>query len=242
MRDLRSIFYKQTNLNNTMSGNTSARNRSSTKILSKASSKSLKGSRRSSNKKMRGSHKEDRCDETFHSKMMNVTNGSSNSKSLIRGTKLRKKRVEKSIPDGVKKINIDKIRFKSPKAHSLGKKKLSKIKFSGRGNKFMTNNPKNNMNNSNINSVRSKGGVVSGSKDSKNKSIKVVKKDYILKQGQGKLRFSSKVKERMSSNQKVPSKNPSKGLKKISPNRTRADKDPSNFKIALDRVVQYNNF
>ena len=51
LRDLRSIFYKQTNLNKTSSEKTSARNRSSSKMLSKNSSTSFKNSRRSLNKK-----------------------------------------------------------------------------------------------------------------------------------------------------------------------------------------------
>ena len=51
LRDLRSIFYKQTNLNKNASEKSSARNRSSSKMLSKNSSTSLKNSRRSSNKK-----------------------------------------------------------------------------------------------------------------------------------------------------------------------------------------------
>jgi len=73
------------------------------------------------------------------------------------------------LPDEVKKINMDKIKFKSPKAHSLGKKKLSKIKLNSRGNKFMSNQVKNgtNHNTSNMNSARSKGQGVSGSKESK---------------------------------------------------------------------------
>lgn len=193
---------------------------------------------------MRGTHKEDQFEDPFNDKLLNITNPFSKSKSLLRGSKLRKKRIEKTIPDNVKKINMDKIKFKSPKAHSLGKKKLSKIKFNGRGNKFMTNQPLNTTThtNSNINSARSKGAAVSGSKDSKSKPIKVIKKDYILKPGEGKLRFSSKVKETIVTNPSSITKNPLKILKKISPGRQIPENDPNSFKLALDRVSQYNNF
>lgn len=207
IRDLRSIFYKQTNLNKTTSEKTSARNRSSAKMLSKTSSKSSKNSRRSSNKLLRGTQKEDHGDENRHEKLINIQNPFCKSKSLLRGSKLRKKRADKTtIPDGVKKINMEKIKFKSPKAQMLGKKQLSKIKLNKRGNKFMTNQNKNEgTNTSNLNSARSKA-AVSGSKDSKNKSIKVIKKDYILKPGKGKLRFSSKVKDKIGSRPKLVKK------------------------------------
>jgi hypothetical protein len=90
-----------------------------------------------------------------------------------------------------------------------------------------------------MNSARSKG-IPSGSKESK-KSIKTIKKDYILKPGEGKLRFSKKVKERVAGRTKLGKKNPLKVLKKISPERKRPI-DQSAFNIPIDRVSQYNNY
>lgn len=75
-----------------------------------------------------------------------------------------------------------------------------------------------------------------------NKSIKVLKKDYILKPGEGKLRFSNKVKDSVLTRPKLLTKNPMNVLKKISPDRTRPVAEKSAFNIALDRVSQYNNF
>jgi hypothetical protein len=120
LRDLRSIFYKQTNLNVTASEKSSARNRSSSKILSKNSSASLKVSRRGSHKKSMRTLKKDVSpmkedsrqaafvEEQLHQTLLNITNPFSNSKSLLRGSKSRKKRAE-IVPDGIKKIKMDKI-------------------------------------------------------------------------------------------------------------------------------------
>jgi hypothetical protein len=130
LRDLRSIFYKQSSCKNGSENKTSARNRSSSKILSKNSSTSLKNSRRSSHKRSSKILKKDVSpirdntltfiDSKGKQKLLNITNPFS--KSMLRGTKSRKKRVDNLLQDGVKKIKLDKIRFKSPKAHSLGKK------------------------------------------------------------------------------------------------------------------------
>lgn len=227
-------------MNKTGSGDTSARNQTSSKMLSKTSSKSFKNSRRSSNKKMRGTHKEDVAEEIFSDKLTTITNSFNKSKSLLHASKLRKKRIEKAMPDGVKKIHMDKIKFKSPKAHSLGKK-LSKIKLNGRNNKFKTNQSKNTTHNvSSMNSARSKGQAASGSKECK-KSIKTIKKDYILKPGEGKLRFTKKVMDQIVGPQLI-SKNPIKILKKISPGRQKPDNDQPAFQIAIDRVSNYNNY
>lgn len=254
LRDLRSIFYKQTNLNKNGSEKTSARNKSSSKMLSKDSSASLKNSRRSSHKKSMRSLKKELSpkkedsrmatfldDQSTH-KLLSVTNPFSKSKSLLRASKSRKKRDDKIFVDGIKKIKMDKIKFKSPKAHSLGKKKLSKIKINSRGNKFLNSicAKKSSHNTSNLNSNRSKGNAPSGSKESK-KSIKVVKKDYILKPGEGKQRFSQKIKDKVL-RPKLLTKNPNKVLKKISPDKTRPTDKMSGFNIAIDRVSQYNNF
>lgn len=254
LRDLRSIFYKQSTMKNG-SEKTSARNRSSSKMLSKNSSTSLKNSRRSSHKKSmrtlkkeKSPLKEDSRQATFvddknNQKLLNITNPFAKSKSLLRGSKSRKKRADKIFPDGIKKIRMDKIKMKSPKAHSLGKKKLSKIKLNARGNKFMHNqiSKKSGHNTSNMNSARSKGNVASGSKESK-KSIKVLKKDYILKPGEGKLRFSKKVKNNEVPRPKLLSKNPLKILKKIEPEKPAPVMEKSKFNIPIDRVSQYNNF
>jgi hypothetical protein len=254
LRDLRSIFYKQTNLGNTESEKTSARNKSGSKMISKDSTTSLKHARRSSHKKSIRSIKKDVSpmkedsrqttfvDEISQKKMLNVTNPFTKSKSLLRGSKSRKKRSDKVFLDGIKKVKVDKIKFKSPKAHSLGKKKLSKIKMNSRVNKFIGGlSKKSNHNTSNMNSARSKGNVASGSKESK-KSIKVVKKNFILKPGEGKLRFSQKVNDAVVARPTLMTKHPLKVLKKISPEKCRPAEKKSGFNIALDRVSQYNNF
>jgi len=75
-----------------------------------------------------------------------------------------------------------------------------------------------------------------------NKSIKIIKKDYILQPGEGKLRFSKKVKDQILSRPKLITKNPLKILKKISPERQKPENEPPGFKIAIDRVPLYNNF
>ena len=174
---------------------------------------------------------------------MNVTNPFSKSKSLLRGSKSRKKRADYMFANGVKKIKMDKIKFKSPKAHSLGKKKLRKIKLHGRENKFINNQTINNLtqNSSNINSVRSKGNLYNESKDCK-KNVRVVKQEYILNPGEGKLRFTKEVKDKILNRPNLLTKNPLKVLKKISPERQNPIVDPSNFNIPIDRVSQYNNF
>lgn len=169
LRDLRNVFYKNNALN-TGTDVGSARNKSSTKKLSKTSSASLKNPRRNSNKRSSKNLKKEVSPKTDNSKnltfiekgkkkLLNITNPFSKSKSLLRG--------------------------------NIKKKKLSKIKLNGRNNKFMNSgiNKKSNHNTSNMNSARSKGAAPSGSKESK-KSIKLIKKDYILKPGEGKLRFS----------------------------------------------------
>jgi len=98
-----------------------------------------------------------------------------------------------------------------------------------------------NHNSSNMNSARSKGAAPSGSKESK-KLTKLIKKDYILKPGEGKLRFSKKVKDSWVIKPKVHKKNPLKILKKISPERkVAAGKNPK-FHIPIERAVQYNNY
>lgn len=102
-------------------------------------------------------------------------------------------------------------------------------------------NKKSNHNTSNMNSARSKGTNPSGKKKT-TKSIKVVKKDYILKPGQGKLRFSKKVKDKVLTRPKLISKNPLKTLKKISPGRPKPVKDQPSFQLPVERVSQYNNF
>ena len=99
---------------------------------------------------------------------------------------------------------------------------------------------KSNHNSSNLNSARSKGNQPSAKKKPA-KSIKVVKKDYILKPGEGKLRFSKKVKDKVS-RPKLLSKNPLKTLKKISPGRQKPVNEKPTFKIPVERVSQYNNF
>jgi dual specificity tyrosine-phosphorylation-regulated kinase 2/3/4 len=231
LRDLRSIFYKKSSCKNG-SEKTSARNRSSSKILSKNSSSLLKNSIRSSHKRSSKMLKKDvspmrdktltLVDSKGKNKLLNIINPFSNSKSLLRSSKSRKK---------------------SPKAHSLGKKKLSKIKLNGRNNKFMNNIilKKSGHNVSNMNSARSKNGAPSGSKESK-KSIKIVKRDYILKPGEGKLRFSKKVKDSVLTRPKLVKKNPLKVLKKISIERDVRKVEKSAFNIAIDRVSQYNNY
>lgn len=120
LRDLRSIFYKQTNLNVTASEKSSARNRSSSKILSKNSSASLKVSRRASHKKSMRTLKKDVSplkedsrqaafvDEQLQQTLLNITNPFSKSKSLLRGSQSRKKRGE-ILPEGIKRIKMDKI-------------------------------------------------------------------------------------------------------------------------------------
>lgn len=124
LRDLRSIFYKQSSCKNG-SEKTSARNRSSSKILSKNSSTSLKNSRRSSHKRSSKILKKDVSpirdntltfiDSKGNQKLLNITNPFSKSKSMLRGTKSRKKRVDNLFQDGGKKIKLEKIRFKSNK-------------------------------------------------------------------------------------------------------------------------------
>lgn len=97
-------------------------------------------------------------------------------------------------------------------------------------------------NTSNMNSARSKNAAPSASKDSK-KSIKVVKRDYILKPGEGKLRFSKKVKDTILARPKLGKKNPLKVLnRKISPERAARQIEHSAFNLAMDRVSQYNNY
>lgn len=61
-------------------------------------------------------------EEQTKNKLLNVTNPFAKSKSLLRGSKSRKKQADEIFANGVKKIKMDKIKFKSPKAHSLGKK------------------------------------------------------------------------------------------------------------------------
>lgn len=93
-----------------------------------------------------------------------------------------------------------------------------------------------------MNSARSKNAAPSASKDSK-KSIKVVKRDYILKPGEGKLRFSKKVKDTILARPKLGKKNPLKVLnRKISPERAARQIEHSAFNLAMDRVSQYNNY
>lgn len=71
--------------------------------------------------------KEDSRQATFveekdQTKLLNVTNPFAKTKSLLRGNKSRKKRTDEIFENRIKKIKMDKIKFKSPKAHSLGKK------------------------------------------------------------------------------------------------------------------------
>lgn len=47
-------------------------------------------------------------EEQLHQTLLNITNPFSNSKSLLRGSKSRKKRAE-IVPEGIKKIKMDKI-------------------------------------------------------------------------------------------------------------------------------------
>ena len=114
--------------------------------------------------------KEDSKQATFvEENLFNFTNPfTSKTKSLLRGSKSRKKRVENIIVNGVKKIKLDKIKFKNSKAHSLGKK-LSKIKLNRRENKFLNNQFETNVNHntSNLNSTRSKGNAANDTKESK---------------------------------------------------------------------------
>lgn len=136
------------------------------------------------------------------------------------------------------KIKLDKIKFKSPKSHSLGKKKTN-IKLNGRGNKFIVNQilKNNSHNTSNMNSARSKGNKGSESKETK-KSIKVDKNDYVLKAEDGKLRFSMKAKN-MLNKPNCLKKNPLKILKKISPERKNIAEAMA-FHIPMERVSKYN--
>lgn len=94
LRDLRSIFYKQTAITNT--SEKSARNKSSTKKLSKTSSASFKNSRRSSNKRSSKNLKKEVSPKTNGAsimafgdkgsqKMLSISNKFSKSKSLMRG-------------------------------------------------------------------------------------------------------------------------------------------------------------
>ena len=100
VRDLRSIFYKK-NGQKTTSEKLSARHKSSKKMISNASTQSLKSSRRSSNKrstkclkKAISPKREDSKHSTFierdKKKILSVTNPFSKSKSLLRGNKSRK--------------------------------------------------------------------------------------------------------------------------------------------------------
>lgn len=101
LRDLRSIFYKQASLLNNCSEKTSARNKSSSKMLSKNSSKSLKASRMNSSKNMAMAKKNSSPGkddlkkigyiEEKHHNNFNITNAFSKSKSLLRGSKSRKR-------------------------------------------------------------------------------------------------------------------------------------------------------
>lgn len=152
------------------------------------------------------------------------------------------KRAENIVINGAKKIKLDKIKFKSPKAHSLGKK-LSKIKLNRRENKFANNQFDSNANHntSNLNSARSKGNTANEPKEAK-MSLKLVKHDYTLKSGEAKLRFSSKVKDKVAQKPNLLTKNPLKVLKKIPPEREKATIDTSAFSIPIDRVCKYNNF
>ena len=75
-----------------------------------------------------------------------------------------------------------------------------------------------------------------------NKSIKVVKQEYILKSGEAKMRFSSKIKDKVLAKPNFVVKNPLKVLRKISPEKEKPEIDPTTFSIPIDRVSQYNNF
>ena len=121
----------------------------------------------------------------------------------------------------------------------MERNKLSKIKLNGRDNKFVNNQNINNItsNVSNISSARAK---ESESKDSK-KNIRVIKQEYILKSGEGKLRFSKEVKDKIMTRPNLLTKNPLKVLNKISPKHQHPAAE-NNFSIPIDRVSQYNNF
>lgn len=80
----------------------------------------------------------------------------------------------------------------------MERNKLSKIKLNGRENKFINNQIINNTthNISNISSARGKENNTSESKENK-KNVRVIKQEYILKAGEGKLRFSKEVKDKI---------------------------------------------
>lgn len=205
LRDLRSIFYKQNAL--AKNSDKSARNKSSTKKLSKTSSASFKNSRRSSTK---------------------------------RSSKILKKDVS---PKQTKPKSIGICKKGSKKTLKISNQfSKSKSLMRGRNKKFINNqNVKQNHNSSNMNSARSKGGAPSGSKESK-KSIKTIKKDFILKPGEGKIRLSKRKKESISIKPKLTKKIPLKVLKKISPDRKSKPDETPMFKIPIEKAVKYNNY